>query len=211
MTGGAIVPPGGARNGGFPARVRSVTAQALPPEPGGTIGRSGQRMRIVACAAPQPIARRAAARALRQVLDVAGHPQARTAAGSHEHGERVGQKVAQMVRLPVRTRAHHAHFAREMALRADRVAAAGIELGRIHDRRAALGIPRTHLRDVRFPGTVAPFASHATLAERRRPVAVLRARHGIEKTGMAGQAPGQGRPCQKRVAVTLVARRQFPF
>src|SRR5262249_53283784 len=117
-------------------------------------------VRIVARAAPETIAHRLFARALLELLGVAGdgHFWVRPA---HEDRDRVRQAVSGTIGVPRRARTHHANFAREMALRAYAIAAVGGEFPRVDD------IAGQRARNVALGGSVAALASDSRFGERR--------------------------------------------
>src|SRR5208283_5508302 len=110
--------------------------------------------------------------------------------GPDEDRERIVQPAACLERLPVAPRPHHPDFARQVALRADTVAPLRVELRRIQDGGPALTASQCHLLNVRFSGTVTPFAGNTAFPKRRRAISVLRLRHCLEEAGVAGQTCG---------------------
>src|SRR5262249_36512281 len=98
----------------------------------------------------------------------------------------------------------------KMALRADAVAADGIELRRIHDI-GACALTGGHLRDMSRSGSVAALAADACFGEGLGSKSILRARDRLQAACVALQAAGSDRTCEMDRAVLVIARRKLPF
>ena len=176
-----------------------VALEALGPIVSSPFRFRRSAMRIVARAAPQPVAAGPLARALGQRLEMARHVHVR-AAGPFKNHHRVREASARP--KSARPRAGDARFPRQVALGTHAVAAIGRKLRGV-DHLAAPG----HVRVAR---SVAALARNTALEKWRRAVSVGRPRRRLQAAGVAFQADRPDAPRQVEVIVLLVAGRKIP-
>ena len=203
----AIIPaPRQAHGVGQRATLAVVARQALLAEVVRLLGRRGDLMRVVARDAAEPPPALAVATAGPHLLDVPHRlaPLVRATEDREEVGR--GQTGAIVERLP--TRSVNAMVAQEVALLADGLAEAGLQVPRVDDRRVPL-IDQLLAAHMQLARAVAAFAADRVAPEEGLLVSIDGLRHRLDMVGMAEQAGRLDRPIEVEV-VPLVAGGEVP-
>src|SRR5579884_1582716 len=161
-------------------------------------------MSVVARPAPQAIATRPLASALRQVGGVAGDGHLGRAGIASKYRRPVRELFAGM-KFGFRAGTLNPNVAREMALIANAVSPRGLQLCRVDD---IGGFGAANVSEAR---TMAALTGNSALQKRWPLIPVLRIRDWPDARGMALKAAGRDGSGKKWVRVSVVSRSEGPF
>src|SRR4051794_1677174 len=134
-------------------------------------GGCGLRMWVVACPAPQPVARCKLALAPGELFRMVGCGPLSARRIPDKDGHVIGKQISRTKRSDSASRSRHSRSPRQVTLLADAIPACGVEFRRIHDVAMRL--------DMLLSGTMTAFTPDASFEKRRIEITVLCHRHGL--------------------------------